>query len=251
MAISDLGESEKVVSTPWRRVRPLWRTVALVVATFGLYFFYWFGATWDELKQETGKKGMHPWGHFFSLFVPIYQLFQIYAHFRLIKEVIVQRSGAKSVTPALLPPGVALVLFLLSGFLFRLSAYLSALWAYTGFPWWHGSGLLVLGTLLGVFAFPGGPPQGALNFGCCYSINTEEYYVELPFYISLGPGLSFVVFLISIGVLISLIASTQQVLNSLWQSSLGTVSSNTRWYHWVVLVLGAFIWFLVFSILYM
>ena len=36
---------------PWRRVRPLWRVAALVAATFGLYWFYWYWATWRELKQ--------------------------------------------------------------------------------------------------------------------------------------------------------------------------------------------------------
>lgn len=237
--------SETLVPTPWRRVRPLWRTAALIIATFGLYWFYWFGATWNELKQETGKKGMHPRGHLFSLFVPIYQLFQIYAHFRLIKDVIVQRSGAKRVTPALLPPVVALVLFLVGGFLFRLSAYLSAEMAYTHSAWWYGSGLLILGTLLGVFIFPGGPPQGALHFGCCFRINPEEYYMELPLYISIGPDLSFVIFLVSIGVFISLIAIAQQGLNSVWQSSPGTVSSKTHWYHWAVLALGAVPWYLL------
>jgi len=122
MGNSTEDRSETVVSTPWRRVRPTWRTVALVMATFNLYWFYWFWATWRELKQETKDKRMKPFGHLFSLFVPVYQLFQIYAHFRAIKDVIAQRSSPKSTGAPLLSPGVALILFLLGGFLIRLSA---------------------------------------------------------------------------------------------------------------------------------
>ena len=53
---------------------------------------------------------MRPFGHMFSLFVPVYQLFRIHAHFRAIRDLVVQRSEVKSVGPAPLSPGVALVL---------------------------------------------------------------------------------------------------------------------------------------------
>lgn len=137
MKDSNSGESEKIVPTPWRRVRPLWRTAALTVATINLYWFYWFWATWRELKQETGDNRMRPFGHMLSLFVPVYQLFRIHAHFRAIRELVVQRSEVKSVGLAPLSPGVALVLALVGAFLIRLSADLSFKPGYVDSPWWH------------------------------------------------------------------------------------------------------------------
>lgn len=250
--MANFGESEPqtVVSTPWRRVRPTWRTVALVMATFNLYWFYWFWATWRDLKQETKDKRMRPFGHLFSLFVPVYQLFQIYAHFRVIKDVIAQRSGPKATAPPLLSPGVALILFLLGGFLIRLSAFLSAGPTYAHFLSWYGTGLIVLGTLLGCHLFPDSPPQGTFYYGGFFHMSAKGFYVEFPFYFSIGPGLSLVVFLASMGVFVSLIAGAQQGLNLLWQSVPETVLSDTRRYHRLVLALGAVAWsFLLWTIL--
>lgn len=237
--------SETLVPTPWRRVRPLWRTIALTVATFSLYWFYWFWATWRELKHETSDESMKPFGHMLSLFVPIYQLFRIYAHFRAIRDLVIQRSKDKSMGLAPLSPGVALVLALVGAFLIRLSADLSFKLGYVDSPWWYESGLLVLGSVLGFHASLGGIWQGLFHLG--FDFNVNEFVVAFPFHFSIDPGLSLIVFLSSIVVFATLIWSAQQALNSLWLDTPGTVTTGTRWYHWLVLTLGAGVWVFVFS----
>lgn len=242
------SETEMLPRTPWRRVRPLWRTVALTVATINLYWFYWFWATWRELKQETGDNRMRPFGHMLSLFVPVYQLFRIHAHFRVIRDLVVQRSEVKSVGLVPLSPGVALVLALVGAFLIRLSADLSFKPGYVDSPWWHESGLLVLGSLIGFHASLSGPPQGSFDLGFDFHVN--EFSIAFPFHMSIDPGLSLVVFLVSMGVFACLISSAQRALNSLWLGTSGTVITGTRWYHWLVLVLGAGSWYLLFSTMF-
>lgn len=182
MNTSNSGQTEKVVTARWRRVRPLWSTVVLSVVTLGFYCFFWYWATWRELKQETKEKSMRPFWHLLSLFVPVYQLFQVFAHFKAIKKLGVQHSRIQDVVFVAVSPGLMLFLFLVAGFLIRLSAYLSAEGAYSDLPWWYGSGLLVLGTILGFHAFPYGPPQGTVHLGCCVRMNPETYYAELPLY---------------------------------------------------------------------
>jgi len=251
MNTSNSGQTETPVRAPWRRVRPLWRTVALSVATFGLYCYYWFWATWRELKQETSDEGMKPLGHVLSLFVPIYQLFRIHAHFRTIRNLVVERSGTQSLGLLLWSPGIALILVLIGSFLIRLSADLSFRPAYAGSPW-QESLLLVFGTLLGFHASLGGPLQGSFWLGWGYHLQTDEFYlyVALPVQISISPGLSLVVFLVGIGVFALLISSTQQTLNRVWLESSGTITTGTRWYHWLVLILGAGVWvFVLWSML--
>jgi len=251
MNTSNSGQTETLVRAPWRRVRPLWRTVALSVATFGLYCYYWFWATWRELKQETGDEGMKPLGHVLSLFVPIYQLFRIHAHFRTIRNLVVERSGTQSLGLLLWSPGIALILVLIGSFLIRLSADLSFRPAYAGSPW-QESLLLVFGTLLGFHASLGGPLQGSFWLGWGYHLQTDEFYlyIALPVQISISPGLSLVVFLVGIGVFALLISSTQQTLNRVWLESSGTITTGTRWYHWLVLILGAGVWvFVLWSML--
>jgi hypothetical protein len=236
--------SETLVPTPWRRVRPLWRTVALTVATINLYWFYWFWATWRELKHETGDRGMKPIGHMLSLFVPIYQLFRIYAHFRKIRDLVVERSEGQGVAFPSLSPGAALVFALVGSFLIRLSADLSFRPpAYTASPW-QESLLLLGGTLLGFHASLGGPLQGSFWVGWGYHLQTEDFYlyVAFPVQLSLSPGVSVLVFFVGIGVLAVLILSAQQALNRLWLQTPGTIISGTSWYHWAVLLLGAGGW---------
>jgi hypothetical protein len=88
------------------RQRPLWLVAALSFATFGLYWFWWFGATWSEMKRELRDDTMHPFGHVLALFVPIYWLFRVHAHYRTIKELL-ESVGA---TVALRPGQMVLVL---------------------------------------------------------------------------------------------------------------------------------------------
>ena len=238
--------SETLVPTPWRRVRPLWRTIALTVATFSLYWFYWFWATWRELKHETNDEGMKPFGHTLSLFVPIYQLFQVHRHFRQIRDVVVWRSGTKSVGLVLWSPGVALLLVLLGVFLIHLSADLSVSSSFTGSPW-QQSILLVLGTLLGFHASRGGLLVGAFHMRVGLYVQIGGLFIAVPPYISISPGLSLVVFLASMSVFALLLSSAQQALNSVWLETSGAVRARTRWYHWIVLIFGAGAWLLLLS----
>ena len=234
-----LHEREAPAHTPWRRVRPLWRTVALTLATFSLYYFYWFWTTWCELKHETSDEGMKPFGHMLSLFVPIYQLFRIHAHFRVIRGLVIRRSEVKSVGLVPWSPGVALFLVLLGVSLMHLSADLSVSPSFTGSPW-QQSILLVLGTLLGFHASRGGLLVGAFHMRVGLYVQTVGgLFIAIPPYISISPGLSLVVFLASMSVFVLLLSSAQQALNSVWLETSGAVRARTRWYHWVVLILGA------------
>jgi len=63
---------------------------ALSVLTFGLYFLWWFGASWAELKRETGDRRMRPVGHALAMLVPIYNLFRLHAHYRTLNELLVR-----------------------------------------------------------------------------------------------------------------------------------------------------------------
>lgn len=86
------------------RQRPTWLVYALSVTTLGLYFVWWFGASWAELKREVGDPGMKPVGHALAFFVPIYNLFRIHAHYRTLNELL----GRTRLEPVLQPGGMVL-----------------------------------------------------------------------------------------------------------------------------------------------
>jgi len=58
----------------------------LTIFSLRLYWPVWFGQTWSELKRVVRDPGMNPVAHALSLFVPIYGLFRIGAHFRVMHE---------------------------------------------------------------------------------------------------------------------------------------------------------------------
>jgi hypothetical protein len=84
----------------WRRARPAWLVVALSLATFGLYPYYWLFATWRELKAEQSDERKYPVWHMLAIvFVPIYGLFRFHAHMREIETLAVANRAPDSFSP--------------------------------------------------------------------------------------------------------------------------------------------------------
>ena len=91
------------------------RLVVLSVVTSGVYILYWLYLTWRQLQSET--KGVHyPVWHALTFFVPIYQLFRIHRHIRVVQELALTAGVDTSLTP-----GLAVVLMALYGLLIVIS----------------------------------------------------------------------------------------------------------------------------------
>jgi len=84
---------------PYRR--PLWLVVGLTIATFGLYWYYWIGKSWAEMKREVRDPGMDPIGHALAMLVPIYGWFRLHAHFRILNELLERVGSPRRVEPSL------------------------------------------------------------------------------------------------------------------------------------------------------
>lgn len=82
-----------------RRQRPLWTVAALTFATFGLYLFVWFGASWAELKRERQDPRMYPVWHALTLLVPIYGFFRLHAHMETINELLDRVEAPRRLVP--------------------------------------------------------------------------------------------------------------------------------------------------------
>jgi hypothetical protein len=70
--------------------------------------FYWFYLTWKQLAAETNDTH-HPVWHALTLLVPIYGLFRMHAHVRVIAEL----ASGRGIT-SYMAPGLAVVLVLVS-----------------------------------------------------------------------------------------------------------------------------------------
>jgi hypothetical protein len=79
--------------------RPVWVVVVLTVLTFGWYWLVWFGISWAEMKRALRNDRMQPFWHAFSLIVPIYSLFQIYAHYRTLDNLALQAGSTTRLNP--------------------------------------------------------------------------------------------------------------------------------------------------------
>ena len=85
--------------TPSSAVRiSIERVVLLTVLSSGLYLFYWFYLTWKQLASETGDEHRPVW-HALTLFIPIYNLFRMHAHVRVIGELAERRNIQVSLSP--------------------------------------------------------------------------------------------------------------------------------------------------------
>jgi hypothetical protein len=106
-----------VPAPAWRRPRPVWLTISLTMATFGLYAFYWLFATWRELKRESGDTSMHPFWHMLGIaIVPIYGWIRFYAHMRTIRAF-----GTMAGAASTLSPGLCVWLFILTAVVNRVT----------------------------------------------------------------------------------------------------------------------------------
>ena len=85
----------------------LGRVVVVSALSAGLYVVYWFYLTWKQLASETTETH-HPVWHALSLFVPIYGLFKMYHHVKVINGLV---EGAGIVTS--LSPGLAVVILMI------------------------------------------------------------------------------------------------------------------------------------------
>ncbi|MBF8267344.1 MAG: hypothetical protein HW388_852 [Dehalococcoidia bacterium] len=84
------------------------RVVLLSVLASGLYFFYWLYLTWKHLQSET-REVHHPFWHALTLFVPVYGLFRLHKHVRVIQGLALGVGVETS-----LAPGLAVVLVALN-----------------------------------------------------------------------------------------------------------------------------------------
>ena len=87
------------------------RVVLASVLSGGLYLLYWFYITWKQLSRETENTHYPVW-HALTLLVPIYGLFRMHAHVRLINELAFRHRIAETFGPSL-----AVVLLVLSNVL--------------------------------------------------------------------------------------------------------------------------------------
>ena len=84
------------------------RIILVSFLSTGLYFFYWFYITWKHLSTEIEGKN-YPFWHAMTLNVPVYGMFRLHAHVRIINELAVRQSITTT-----LAPGLAVVLLVLA-----------------------------------------------------------------------------------------------------------------------------------------
>jgi hypothetical protein len=61
---------------------------ALTFLSTGLYFVWWFGASWAEIKRERADPTMRPIWHALTSVVPVYASFRTHAHFRALASLV-------------------------------------------------------------------------------------------------------------------------------------------------------------------
>ena len=90
--------------------------ILLTLFSFGIYLPIWFGQTWSELKRIVRDPGMSPIWHSLYLFVPLYNLDRIHAHFRTINA-----QSAPRAMPRKMAPWIAVTVALVAIFVQRTS----------------------------------------------------------------------------------------------------------------------------------
>ena len=92
----------------------LQRVLLMTALSYGLYLFYWFYITWKQYRDHTGADAYPVW-HALTLIVPFYNLFQIHAHMRSFKELMLNANLSSSISP-----GWAVLLALVSYMSFQI-----------------------------------------------------------------------------------------------------------------------------------
>lgn len=87
---------------------PIKRVVMMMVASDGLYFFYWFYLTWKQYRDHTSEEAF-PFWHTMTQSVPVYGLFRVHAHMGTFAELI-----GKHGTPSTIRPKWAVAVILIS-----------------------------------------------------------------------------------------------------------------------------------------
>lgn len=105
-----------------RRQRPVWLVVLLTLATGGLYFLWWVGATWAEMKRGVGDPSMSPFWHAVASQVPIYGWFRVYAHYQTLEAL-----ARRATSPTRAHPALAVAGFVISGTGLRLAGSVAEL----------------------------------------------------------------------------------------------------------------------------
>jgi hypothetical protein len=90
-----VGESEI-------RLRPPWLVALLEFASENTYEIWWYGRTWWELKRARNDPSMRPVWHALALYVPIYGLFRLHAHYRVLSETAAMAGATDRVSPGLM-----------------------------------------------------------------------------------------------------------------------------------------------------
>lgn len=114
-----LGEGAATAAPTWevadaRRKRPLWLVALLTVGTLSFYLYALAGLTWKEMKRELRDGTMHPFWHAVAVAIPIYGLFRIHAHFRVLRQMQSAAGIQPSSSPGWMVVGFMLLWFLSS-----------------------------------------------------------------------------------------------------------------------------------------
>jgi hypothetical protein len=90
-----VGESEI-------RPRPPWLVALLEFLSENLYELWWFWRSWWELQRERKDPSMRPVWHALAMYVPIYGLFRLHAHYRVLNETAAAAGATDRVSPGLM-----------------------------------------------------------------------------------------------------------------------------------------------------
>ena len=96
-----LAQTDAATPGEAQRQRPSWLVALLTLFTFGLYLVFWFGASWSEIKRERHDPSMRPFWHALTLFVPVYGLYRMHAHFQVLNALRFGRSMREIISPGM------------------------------------------------------------------------------------------------------------------------------------------------------
>lgn len=90
------------VPQPAIRLRPTWFVALISFVSGGSYDFWWYWRSWLELKRARNDARMYPFWHALAMGLPVYGLFRLHAHFRLLNETAEGAAASERVSPGLM-----------------------------------------------------------------------------------------------------------------------------------------------------